>query len=186
MVRTTSWVPFHLASAQLNQPRFLRLSSYLLCSSPQTIWDLSLYVRWASHICEALLATSCFWKVRLASKRKAISLLQKISALLINARLWWHLAGLVLCYFYSWAGLTETELVFFIHLENFCPIFISMHDSSLLFSSFLQGKERQKRAALYCVSWCSGFNSSSSWAPTSTSKQMCIYGVTNLSNVKVA
>lgn len=104
MVRTTSWVPFHLASAQLNQPRILSLSSYLLCSSPQTIWGLSWYVRLASHICAALLAVSCFWKVRLASKRKAISLFQKISAVLISARLWRHLAGLVLWCFYT-AGL---------------------------------------------------------------------------------
>lgn len=44
MVRTTSWVPFHLASAQLNQPRFLSLSSYLLCSRPQTISGIFHYM----------------------------------------------------------------------------------------------------------------------------------------------
>lgn len=101
MVRTTSWAPFHLTSAQLNQPRFLSLSSYLPHSSPQTFCHLLWYFRLASHKCEAPVTISCFWNVRVASKRKTISLFQTISDHLISARMWWHLAGLLLCCFYT-------------------------------------------------------------------------------------
>lgn len=97
MVRTTSWVPFYLNFAQLNQPRFLSLSLYLPCSSCQTIWGFLWCFILASHKCEAPVAFSCFWNDRLASNRQTISLFQTISDHLINARLRWNVAGLLLC-----------------------------------------------------------------------------------------